>query len=180
MLLSEAITAVETAQFAAHLILGQVLPVSQLPELRGLLDFGVTALLAVAGLWFYNNALKKVWSWAVGVFKGGPAERALDVAMQLVPWALPIVQKIAAMTPNRTDDELLALFRYYGLPVVEAYLDFPIGKRGMALLDVATALLKRQHPGTPTSVANAAVQIAYTGLRANQQVAEKVGALTPR
>jgi hypothetical protein len=46
--------------FGAHWVISQALPATAMPDLRGLLDFGVTALLAVAGLWIYS---KQVTSW---------------------------------------------------------------------------------------------------------------------
>lgn len=112
------------------------------------------------------KSLKSLVSSIVGVFRSGKAEAALTKAVGLVPRALPIVQAIAEMTPNRTDDEIILAFERYAVPFAGEYVNLPPQDRGFALLKLATSVLARELPGVPTNLLNTAVQLAVTGHKA--------------
>ena len=110
-------------------------------------------------------AVSAVWKF----FTGEKARAALDKVVALVPQALDIVRIVAALTPQRTDDEIVVACETCSIPWVDKYLALPVEKRGLVLFDIATQLLARQFPGVATSILNAAVQLAYTAWRAEQQ-----------
>jgi hypothetical protein len=109
-----------------------------------------------------QNVIRKI----VGFFQSGRAEAALATAANLVPKALPIVQEIATLAPNRTDEELLAVFQKFAVPGAQQYLNTPVSQRGYVLLQLATQILSAELPGVATNVLNAAVQLAVTGSKA--------------
>jgi len=112
------------------------------------------------------NKLKSLLSKLQGFFTSGKAEHAFDTVASLVPKALPIVQAIAAATPNKSVKEIIGLFSQYGVPLAHELLDTPPAIRGYALLHLATEELAKQVPGTPTNLLNAAVQLAVTAVKA--------------
>jgi len=111
---------------------------------------------------FIQTIIQKI----VAFFTSGKAEAALTQAAGLVPKALPIVQEIAALTPNRTDDEIVAAFQKFAVPGAAQYLATPLAQRGYVLLQLATQVLAANFPGIATNVLNAAVQLAVTGMKA--------------
>jgi hypothetical protein len=113
--------------------------------------------------------LKKMFAAAAGYFRSGKAERDLSAIRSMVPKAIPIIEAFAAMTPTRADDELVVLFRKYGLPGIDRFLELPLEKRGLALLDGASVVLGRTFPGAAARLLNASVQLAYTAWRAEQE-----------
>ena len=113
--------------------------------------------------------LNKIFGPLARYFRSGKAERDLATARKMMPRAIPIIEAFAAMTPTRADDELVALFKKYGLPGIDGFLDLPVEKRGLALLDGASVVLGRMFPGTATRLLNASVQLAYTAWRAEQE-----------
>jgi hypothetical protein len=110
--------------------------------------------------------LKSVIQKIVGFFTSGKAEAALNQAAELVPMALPIVQEITALAPNKTDQEILAVFQKYAVPGAQQYLSTPVAQRGYVLLQLATQVLAQKVPGVATNILNAAVQLAVTGSKA--------------
>ncbi|MFN0165603.1 MAG: hypothetical protein ACKV22_04155 [Bryobacteraceae bacterium] len=114
------------------------------------------------------NYLKKLIELFSRYFQSGQAEKDLLKARNLVGAALPLVQALATLTPSRSDDEIVALFTQYSLPYVDRFLALPAEKRGLALMDAASTLLGRQHPGTATRILNAAVQMAYMAFRSKE------------
>jgi hypothetical protein len=111
---------------------------------------------------FLKNVIQKI----VSFFASGKAEAALNLAAGLVPKALPIVQEIAALVPNRTDREIAAAFEKFAIPGAAQYLAAPQGHRGYVLLDLATQVLAAQFPGVATNILNAAIQFAVTAMKA--------------
>ena len=110
--------------------------------------------------------LKSALAAVVKVFSSGEGQKAFDQVAALVVKALPIVELVAAATPTRSDDVIIALFKKYGLPWLGTYLGMPQDQRGAALLRAASTLLGRVVPGTPTHILDAAVQLALVGSRA--------------
>ena len=112
------------------------------------------------------NYLKNVIQKIVSFFASGKAEAALNLAAGLVPRALPIVREIAALVPNRTDQEIAAAFEKFAIPAAAQYLAAPQGHRGYVLLDLATQVLATEVPGVATNILNTAIQFAVTSLKA--------------
>ncbi len=110
--------------------------------------------------------LKPIIQKIVMFFKSGKAEAVLTEAANLVPKALPIVEQIAALAPNKTDQEILAAFKNYAVPDAASFLATPVAQRGYVLLHLATEVMAAEFPGTATNVLNAAVQLAVTGFKA--------------
>jgi hypothetical protein len=108
---------------------------------------------------FISSIVQKV----IAFFQSGKAQAALTEAASLVPQALPIVEALAAIAPNRTDQEILAAFQKYAVPVSSQILTTPVAQRGYVLLQLATEVLAKNLPGVATKVLNAAVQLAVTG-----------------
>ena len=111
---------------------------------------------------FLKNVIQKI----VSFFASGKAEAALNLAASLVPKALPIVQEIAALVPNRTDQEIAAAFEKFAIPAAAQYLAAPQAHRGYVLFDLATQVLAAQFPGVATNILNAAIQFAVTAMKA--------------
>ena len=111
---------------------------------------------------FLKNVIQKI----VSFFASGKAEAALNLAAGLVPKALPIVREIAALVPNRTDQEIAAAFEKFAIPAAAQYLAAPQAHRGYVLFDLATQVLAAQFPGVATNILNAAVQFAVTAMKA--------------
>jgi hypothetical protein len=99
-------------------------------------------------------------------FRSGKVEAALNQAAALVPKALPIVQDIAAMVPNKTDREILSAFQKYAVPGAAQFLATPMAQRGYVLLHLATEVLASEFPSVATNILNTAVQFAVTGAKA--------------
>jgi hypothetical protein len=112
------------------------------------------------------NILKKIIASIAGFFKSGKAEAALTAAANLVPKAIPIVQSIAALTPNKTDNEIANAFAKYGQEFSTSWLSGPPNQRGALLLHLASEVLAAELPSTATNVLNTAVQLAVTGIKA--------------
>jgi len=111
---------------------------------------------------FLTSIIQKVAAF----FASGKAQAALNQAVELVPKALPIVQAIAAATPNRTIQEVEAAFQKYAVPFSAEWSSTQPANRGYLLLQLATSVLAQQVPGVATNVLNTAVQLAVTGSKA--------------
>jgi len=110
-----------------------------------------------------SNGLKKIWS----VIVGPKAQQAIAKAASLVEQALPIVQQLSVLNPKTAKvGEVVELYKKYGVPIVSDYLENP-ESIGNALLNLATAILKRKLPeSVATNIIQTAVQLAVTALKA--------------
>lgn len=106
--------------------------------------------------------------WFLKLFSYFQGRAADDVAraLEVSKSALPIVARIATLTPTRMDDEIIALFQHFAVPNVEAWLKLPVEERGRALMQVAAQELKRVAPGTTGRIIDLAVQFAVIQMRA--------------
>ena len=111
---------------------------------------------------FLKNLIRKIALF----FQSGRAEAVLTTAAELVPKAIPVVQTIAALVPNKTDQEIAAAFAKYGQAFSTSWLNGPPGQRGALLLQLATQVLAAEVPGVATNILNTAVQLAVTGGKA--------------
>lgn len=115
------------------------------------------------------NWIAKVIRKVGGYFYSGRAEADVAAAAALAKSALPIVEAIAFATPTRSDDELVEVFRRYGVPAIDYYLQAPAGLRGQALAYVAGYELAKLAPETPRRVINAAIELAYIAAGGRKQ-----------
>jgi hypothetical protein len=112
-------------------------------------------------------------NWLIHLFQkiGGffITPKALAIEAQLssmVVAAEPIVKAIAALTPNRTVQEITAAYEKYGVPVAGTIANDPTST-GNALLNLATTILQKNHaPDAAVSLLNTAVQLALTAVKA--------------
>jgi len=91
--------------------------------------------------------------------KIGSVLSILDKVGPLVEKAYPIVKRIAELTPNKTDDQILAVYKQYG---VENY--FKTGAdRAILLRDLAKVVLIQVENINPVAeyILNLAVELAY-------------------
>lgn len=107
--------------------------------------------------------IKRIIQKIVSFFSSAKAQAALETAAALIPKALPIVQDIAALAPNRTDQEILAAFEKYAVPGAAQLLATQQSQRGYVLLHLATEVLAGECPSIATNILNTAVQLAVTG-----------------
>jgi len=99
-------------------------------------------------------------------FTGGQAAKIFETIAELVPRAIPIVNTIAEMTPNKADDEIAAAFAKYGQEFRTDMLTSGV-ERGYLLLQLATRVLAVEFPTLATNIINSAVQLAVTGHKAS-------------
>lgn len=108
-------------------------------------------------------SLSSFFHHIIEFFKSDKAKHAFGEVSKIVPIALVIVKRIAELTPNRTDDEIVAAFEHYGIPTIDRGKLDP----GAALLELATKVVAdRLPPGTAKNLIQTAIQIAVTGSKA--------------
>ncbi|HZP17100.1 MAG TPA: hypothetical protein VFB00_03985 [Terriglobales bacterium] len=96
-------------------------------------------------------------------------ETALGQAESLVQAVMPVVEAVAAATPNRTDDEIVALVKRYAVPVTIPATPMTDADKGALLLQTAVTAAEvgvSACTGVPVSVITLAVQTAYTAMHA--------------
>jgi len=109
------------------------------------------------------NPLKAIGGFFAKVFRWFSSDAAQRVAEKIQEYcraALPVVEFIASLTPTRIDDEIIALFKRFGLGNVDKYLALPQGDRGAALMAVAQAEMQKRFPDVPISQLRAAIELA--------------------
>lgn len=110
----------------------------------------------------FLNFFKSLWS------KISPAlNKSLQLIDTISHQALPVVEMIAALVPNQSVSEIVALYEKYGLANLDAYLALPVDDRGAALANAALQLLKKRFPQASTTELKTAVQAAVTKLKAD-------------
>lgn len=100
---------------------------------------------------------QSIWHW----FKSPKGQAIAKMIEQAAVDAEPLVEAIAAAVPNRTFQTIAAAYEKYGVPfaMTEAQLADPV-QQGLALRDLTTALLKKNHADASTNALNAAVELA--------------------
>ncbi len=103
---------------------------------------------------FFKNVFSKKTLAAI--------ESTLNKVGPIVQVALPVVRQIAALTPMRTDDEILRLLDHYGITKVVT-----AENRAIVLRDVAVEALKTKYNLTDqeTSMLNLAVELAVQTMK---------------
>jgi len=89
---------------------------------------------------------------------------AATTFLKYVSVVYPIVEIVAAATPNKVDDEILTLARQWG---VNAILDGSKPK-GEVLKDVAVKIARQKLPDVPKEILSRAVEVAYQQMKASQ------------
>jgi hypothetical protein len=110
----------------------------------------------------------KSLSRKLAAYFSGRASQDVSAAIEMFALALPIVERIAALTPTRSDDEIVRLFCEYTIPQAETWLALPREQRGRALLQVAAVQLKRLTPDAADRIIDLAVQLAVVQFRAER------------
>jgi hypothetical protein len=104
----------------------------------------------------FHNIVNSV----VGFFTSGKAKAALQTAAELATIALPIVQQINTLAPNKTVTEVLYAYNKYGVPVANVAMND--GDVNTALLNLATSVLQKN---LPAAKATASVSILQTAVQ---------------
>jgi len=86
--------------------------------------------------------------------------RGVEIAAPYLEFAYELVSIAAQATPNRTDDELLALARQLGVPAIWQSQD-----KGAAIRELVAAALRIKWPDLPDRIINRAIELAYGALR---------------
>ena len=110
--------------------------------------------------------LKTIIQKVVSFFSSAKSEAAFNRVCELVPKALPIVEDLAAVVPDKSIQQIEAAFQKYGVPFSQELLATPSSQRGFLLLSLASQVLSAECPGVATNVLNTAVQLAVTGVKA--------------
>lgn len=103
------------------------------------------------------NFFQRIFHW-FGSPKGQAIAKAIENA---AVDAEPLVEAIAVLVPNRNFQTIVAAYEKYGVPfaMTESQLSDPV-QQGVALRDLATAVLKKNHQDTTVNALNAAVELA--------------------
>jgi hypothetical protein len=113
--------------------------------------------------------LKAFFLKIAAFFSSGAANKALNTAAALVPKAMPFLDVAAAiatgLTPTTLDDAVLAQLHAKFPHIFDGSLQTGDEVK-LYLLGIATQLLQSSYPQVSTSVARAAVQVAYTAQHA--------------
>lgn len=108
---------------------------------------------------------KAIWKF----INGSKAEASFNRIDSMIEVALPIVKRIAELTPTRDDDEILKLFTDFGLGVpLAAWRMLPLDERGKVLLSVGEKALAKQFPQAPINEISSAVSLAVSALKASK------------
>lgn len=103
------------------------------------------------------NFFQRIFHWFTSD-RGQAVAKAIEAA---AIDAEPLVQAIALAIPNRTVQEIVKAYELYAVPFAmkESQLSDPT-QQGLALRDLATSILKKNHQDASANVLNAAVEIA--------------------
>jgi hypothetical protein len=111
---------------------------------------------------FINSLFSKL----AKLFTSGQAQSALDKVAAFVPTALPYIniaaQIVTGITPTTLDDQALALVKSKYPRLFDSSLKTGDEVKLFAL-GVASELMTNRYPTLSTSIARAAVQLAYVG-----------------
>lgn len=111
------------------------------------------------------NLLRRIWDLLRRLFRPELADkiqRGLEAAAPYLQTAYEIVSLIAALTPTRSDDEILDAARRLG--IIQFLID-PSADRGDILRRLALEALKRLFPEAAERQLNRAIEVAYGAVR---------------
>jgi hypothetical protein len=112
---------------------------------------------------FFNNVKKfftKLFGADAEVFMN-----LLEKVSPLVNLAYPIVKKVAQLTPNKTDNEILKAYESFGFQhLFNKKMD-----KGLALRELSKNVLRAANPDPITDyIANTAIELAYAKFKEEQ------------
>lgn len=116
--------------------------------------------------WF-NNIWSLVRNFFSKLFGSGADDfmALIEALAPLVNKAYPVVKKIAQLTPNKTDDVILAAYEELGFKGVFV----PGTDKSLALRDLAKKLLIASNPDPISDyLANTAIELAYAKYKQEQ------------
>lgn len=96
----------------------------------------------------------KIWAFIKSFFTKDIAKKALEIA-----------KIVAALTPTRGDDEIIALFERYLVPNLSVFLQLPVQQRGIALLEAAATELGKHFPDASRTALDAAIVSAVGSIK---------------
>ena len=120
---------------------------------------------------FIGSFFQKVGSAFASLFTASGQKKALAALGQaeaLVQEVLPVVEMIAAATPNKTDDEIVALIKKWCVPVSIPAGPLTDADKGSLMLQTAITAATQTvavATGVPTPVLTLAIQAAYVVIK---------------
>jgi hypothetical protein len=115
-----------------------------------------------------SKALRGIGDFLTNLFTNKDAQNhmlaALDQAGKIANAIYPIVKQVAALTPNRTDDEIVAAIDALG---VMGLVDPAAKDKADVLHNIVLAACQKMMPGVSSSVLSLAIETAYQVLKAN-------------
>ena len=110
---------------------------------------------------FVHNVITKIETF----FSSGRAAQVESELATLVKAAVPIVEDINQLIPNKTLQEVTAAYEKYGVPLATQIQNDPTSI-GNAMLNLATTVLQKNHaPIAAISLLNTAVQLAVVTMK---------------
>jgi hypothetical protein len=111
-----------------------------------------TSFFAHIASWFHNPKVEAAFNTVAEILQNGGVQT--------------IVADIAALTPNKTVQEVIAAYNKYGVPISEG-IATGVVTPGNALLNLATTLVQKNIKNPPTaSIIQTAIQLAVTAAKA--------------
>jgi hypothetical protein len=105
------------------------------------------------------------FKWLTSFVDGPKAQKIVEDIETVAHVAIPVIEYIAKLTPNKADDEIAAVLKQYGVAEAEKFLALPAEHRGMALLAAATTGVQKLLPHIPVSSIQTGIQIALAGFK---------------
>jgi len=107
--------------------------------------------------------ITSIWKKVRKIFGGGSVAdnivRGVEVSLRYLPEIMQVVEWLAKMTPNKTDDEIIAAAKQLGLEAPVA------GSPSEALAKLAVQWAKRKWPDAAERRIRRAIEIAYGAIR---------------
>lgn len=127
--------------------------------------------------------VKKVPAGLGHFFTNPLVDAAIQEALNLAVPALPIVQEIAELIPNRTFKEVADAYAKFGVPLARVTIasndpqvrgDVAVTVIENLMLDLGAAVLQKCHaPAAADTLLNTAVQLAMTILKSSKPVSQQ-------
>jgi hypothetical protein len=108
--------------------------------------------------------MKRILAFFARIFSRDTSDKILKGLEAAAPYyrkALEVVETIAALTPDRTDDQIVAVLKRFASPVVLGSTQ----DRSALLRDVAVAALRKQFPEAADRQLNRAIEVALGAVK---------------
>lgn len=117
---------------------------------------------------FFTSFFGGVKSFFNKLFVGGGEDflKLIEKISPIVNMAYPLVKRVAALTPNKTDDEILKAYHEFGVANL-----FEMGSnKSVALRDLVKHVLQKLNGGGVSEyIANTAIELAYAKYKEEQK-----------